>query len=178
MEHFCNLLFQLMKHGTNTLHVGFISLFSINHTYIFHECYERMTWVSSLDICIYLTRQVSYEQILIYNDGLHRPNPDDAGPIVPRPITAGFDTALESNQGVCSDALSTEMQCLRPLCHSSDTVYSIINDTDPIDKSLNIPVSGYCYSDNHIHSITKSSDLFYDFHPSLISSELHWDVKI
>jgi hypothetical protein len=24
MEHFCNLLFQLMKHGTNTLHVAFL----------------------------------------------------------------------------------------------------------------------------------------------------------
>ena len=29
MEHFWDLLFQLMKHGTNTLHVAFIFLFSI-----------------------------------------------------------------------------------------------------------------------------------------------------
>ena len=29
MEHFNYLLFQLMKHGTNTLHVVFIFLFSI-----------------------------------------------------------------------------------------------------------------------------------------------------
>jgi hypothetical protein len=27
-------------------------------------------------------------------------------------------TALDSNQGVCNDTSSTEMQCLRPLCHS------------------------------------------------------------
>ena len=37
------------------------------------------------------------QQILIYNDCLHRPNPDDAGPIVHRPmglpITPGCDTA-------------------------------------------------------------------------------------
>ena len=33
-----------------------------------------------------LTRQVSQEQILIFNDGLPRPNPDDAGPIVCRPM--------------------------------------------------------------------------------------------
>jgi hypothetical protein len=46
---------------------------------------------------LYLTRQVSYEQILIYNDNLPRPNPDDTGPIVRRPIglpiTAGCDAA-------------------------------------------------------------------------------------
>jgi hypothetical protein len=45
---------------------------------------------------LYLTRQVRLEQILVYNDGLLRPNPDDAGPIVRRPmglpITAGCDT--------------------------------------------------------------------------------------
>ena len=29
MQKFWNLLFQLMKHGTNTLHVAFIFLFSI-----------------------------------------------------------------------------------------------------------------------------------------------------
>ena len=29
MEHFWDLLFQLMKHGTNTLHVAFIFLFHI-----------------------------------------------------------------------------------------------------------------------------------------------------
>ncbi|KAK6305215.1 hypothetical protein J4Q44_G00239950 [Coregonus suidteri] len=30
MEHFWDLLFQLMKHGTNTLHVAFIFLFSVD----------------------------------------------------------------------------------------------------------------------------------------------------
>jgi hypothetical protein len=43
-----------------------------------------------------LTRQVSSEQILIYNDGLHETNPDDAGPIERCPmglsITASCDT--------------------------------------------------------------------------------------
>ena len=29
MEHFWDLLFQLMKHGTNTLHVAFVFLFSV-----------------------------------------------------------------------------------------------------------------------------------------------------
>ena len=29
MEHFEDLLFQLMKHGTNTLHVEFLFLFSV-----------------------------------------------------------------------------------------------------------------------------------------------------
>ena len=29
MEHFGDLLFQLMKHGTNTLHVAFMFLFGI-----------------------------------------------------------------------------------------------------------------------------------------------------
>ena len=53
----------------------------------------------------YLTRQ---EQILIYNDGLPRPNlnPDNDGPIVHRPmglpITAGCDTAWNRTR-VCSD---------------------------------------------------------------------------
>jgi hypothetical protein len=49
----------------------------------------------------YLTRQ---EQILIYNDSLPRPNPNDAGP--------GWNRTW-----VCSDASSTDMQYLRPLCH-------------------------------------------------------------
>ena len=44
-----------------------------------------------------LTRQVSLEQILIYNDSLYRPNPDDTGPIVRHPmglpIPASCDTA-------------------------------------------------------------------------------------
>ena len=30
MEYFWDLLFQLMKHGTNTLHVGFIFLSSVH----------------------------------------------------------------------------------------------------------------------------------------------------
>jgi hypothetical protein len=30
MEHFWDLLYQLMKHGTNTLHGVFIFLFSVN----------------------------------------------------------------------------------------------------------------------------------------------------
>ena len=46
---------------------------------------------------IYLIGPVSYEQILIYNDGLPRPNPNNTGQIVHRPmgllITAGCDIA-------------------------------------------------------------------------------------
>ena len=61
------------------------------------------------------------EQILIYNAGLHRPNPDEAGPIVHRPmglpITAGCDTAWNQTR-VCRDYSSTEVQCLTPLRHS------------------------------------------------------------
>jgi hypothetical protein len=68
---------------------------------------------------LYLTKQVSSEQIIIY-DGLPRPNRDDAGPIVRRPmglpITARCDTAWIRTRD-CSDASCTEMQCLRSLCH-------------------------------------------------------------
>jgi hypothetical protein len=49
------------------------------------------------------------------------PNPDNAGPIVHRPmglpITAGCDTSRDRTR-VCSDTSVTDMQCLRPLCHS------------------------------------------------------------
>ena len=31
--------------------------------------------------------------------------------------------SLESNKGVCSDTSSTEMQCLRPLCHSGAHIH-------------------------------------------------------
>ena len=34
MDNFCNLLFQLMKHGTYTLHVAFIFMFSILRRYL------------------------------------------------------------------------------------------------------------------------------------------------
>ena len=74
----------------------------------------------------YITRQVHKEQILIYNDGLQRPNPDDVGPIVRRhvglPITAGCDTAWIRTRVSVVDASSTEMQCLRPLRHSGAKV--------------------------------------------------------
>ena len=52
-------------------------------------------------------------------------NPDDAGPIVLRPmglpITAGCDTAWNRTR-VCSDAPSTDMQCFIPLPHSGALV--------------------------------------------------------
>ena len=71
------------------------------------ELCEAFIWpaISEVDnpfflfVNLYLTRQVSYELILIYNDGLPQPNPnpDDTGPIVCRPmglpISAGCDTA-------------------------------------------------------------------------------------
>jgi hypothetical protein len=69
----------------------------------------------------YLTMQVSSEQILIYNDGLPRQNPNDTGPIVRcpvgHPIASGCDTACIRTRD-CSDASYTEMQCLRPLRHA------------------------------------------------------------
>ena len=55
---------------------------------------------------LYLTRQVSWEQILTYNDGLPQPNlnPIDAGPIVRcpmrLPITAGCDTTWKQTRSV------------------------------------------------------------------------------
>uniref|UniRef100_A0A4W5NP36 Arrestin, beta 2a n=1 Tax=Hucho hucho TaxID=62062 RepID=A0A4W5NP36_9TELE len=52
------------------------------------------------------------QQILIYNGGLPRPNPDDAGPMVRRPM------GLPIRTRDCSNASCTEMQCLRPLHHS------------------------------------------------------------
>ena len=32
LEHFWDILFQFMKHGTNTLHVAFIFMFSVHGT--------------------------------------------------------------------------------------------------------------------------------------------------
>jgi hypothetical protein len=40
MEHFRALLFQLMKHGTNTLQVAFIFLFNLEHDYLFWMQFE------------------------------------------------------------------------------------------------------------------------------------------
>ena len=55
--------------------------------------------------------------MIIYNDGLHRPNPGQhrANPPYGTPNHSRLWYSLDSNQGVCSDASSTEMQCLRPL---------------------------------------------------------------
>ena len=88
-----------------------------NHSWQQRSCIVNFsTFLFNLD----LTRQVS-KQIIIYNDGLLRPNPDDAGPIVrcpmELPITAGCDTAWIRTR-YYSDASCTEMQCLRPLRHS------------------------------------------------------------
>ena len=56
--------------------------------------------------------ELSYEQILIYNDGVPRSNPnlDNAGPIVRRPM--GLNHGWVNRTRVCNDASSTEMQCL------------------------------------------------------------------
>ena len=63
---------------------------------------------------LYLTRQVCKEYILIYNDGLPQPNPDNAGPIVCRPmglpITARCDTAWNRTRD-CSAMSCTERHC-------------------------------------------------------------------
>jgi hypothetical protein len=65
--------------------------------------------------------------IIIYNDGLPRPDPNNAGPIVRRPmglsITADCETAWNQTR-VYSDSFSTEMQCLRLLRHSG--VYGLL----------------------------------------------------
>ena len=59
-----------------------------------------------------LHRQVSWEQVLLYNDGLPRQNPDHAGTIVRRPmglpITAGCNTAWNRTRD-CSDTSCTVM---------------------------------------------------------------------
>ena len=87
---------------------------------------------------LYLSRQVSLEQILIYNDGLPRPNPnpDDVVPIVRRlmglPITASCDTAWNWTR-VCRDASNTEMPYLRPLRHSSTRSHTISPITATVD---------------------------------------------
>jgi hypothetical protein len=64
-------------------------------------------------------------------------NPDNAGPIVRRPIdfpiTASCDTAWNQT-GVCSDASNTEMQCLRPLCHSGAPY--CFNSTQNFNKTI------------------------------------------
>ena len=66
--------------------------------------WAKMTKYCTITIC--LTRQVSQEQILIYNVGLPQPspNPYDAGPIVRRPmglpITASCDTAWNQTRSV------------------------------------------------------------------------------
>jgi hypothetical protein len=66
-------------------------------------------------LTFYLTRQVSSEQILIYNDGLPRPNPDDAGPIVRRPMVLPvmarcFTAWIRTRDS--RDTCCNEMQCL------------------------------------------------------------------
>jgi hypothetical protein len=47
MEHFRDLLFQLIKHGTNTLHVAFIFLFSAERS--MKERRDR--WRNANDMC-------------------------------------------------------------------------------------------------------------------------------
>jgi hypothetical protein len=82
-----------------------------------HKCQLNNLLVSAVCVCVCVcvtfTKQVSSEQILIYNDG-----PDDAGPIVCRPmelqITAGCDSAWIRTRD-CNNTSCTEMQCLRPL---------------------------------------------------------------
>jgi hypothetical protein len=76
---------------------------------------------------LYLTRQV--------NDGLPRPNPDDAGPIMCRsmglPITSGCDTAWIRTRD-CSDVSCTKMQWLRPLRHSGgQKMFSCCSSKEP-----------------------------------------------
>uniref|UniRef100_A0A8K9VE35 Seizure related 6 homolog like n=1 Tax=Oncorhynchus mykiss TaxID=8022 RepID=A0A8K9VE35_ONCMY len=72
--------------------------------------------------------------LFVVNKSNHRKlpslNPDDAGPIVRRPmglpITAGWDTARDQTW-VCNNASSTVMQCLRPLRHSGGQIHYFLN---------------------------------------------------
>jgi hypothetical protein len=68
---------------------------------------------------------------MIHNDGLPLPNPNDAGPIVYRPmglpIMASCDTAWNQTR-VCSDTSSTEMQCIRPLGSSWLINFNLLNN--------------------------------------------------
>ena len=90
------------------------AIYKLNYSLICSD--ERVHGRLMTDIrhIFYLIRQVSSEQILIYNEG-------NTGPIVRRsmglPITASRDTTWNRTR-VFSDTSSTEMQCLRPLHHS------------------------------------------------------------
>ena len=59
------------------------------------------------------------------------PNPDDAGPIVRRPmglpVAAGCDRAWTRTR-ISSGTASTAMQCLRPLHHSGGLMMMILMD--------------------------------------------------
>ena len=59
MEHFRNHLFQLMKHGTNTLHVAFTFVFNVIHT-IWNVTYAIWS-VSDLHLLYYIYHWVQVE---------------------------------------------------------------------------------------------------------------------
>ena len=75
--------------------------------------YARAGAIFVYNTNLYLTWQVSLEQIILYNNGLHRPNPDDSGSIVRRPvgypITAGCETAW--NQTRVSEVTPQALRC-------------------------------------------------------------------
>ena len=106
------------KRGTNSILMLMILEWDASRSanYMSLQCLQK--------VFIYLTRQVSSEQILIYNDGLPLTN---AGPIVRHPtglpITAGCDKTWIRTRD-CSDESYAEMQCLRLLRHSYTLTYS------------------------------------------------------
>ena len=76
-------------------------MFSVTHIAVNRNSYP---WTYYQKSYFYLTRQIRYKQMIIYNDGLPWPNPDNVGPIVRRPIglpiTAESDTAFIKRQEI------------------------------------------------------------------------------
>jgi hypothetical protein len=56
MENFRDLLFQLMKHESNTLHVAFMSLFSIKEHKEMFSCPALLGTSEAAIVVIYLSR--------------------------------------------------------------------------------------------------------------------------
>jgi hypothetical protein len=60
MEHFWDFLFQLMKHGTNTLHVAYIFLFSVVFERLQHVCVMMRKYISSCIVPLFTLSYYNY----------------------------------------------------------------------------------------------------------------------
>jgi hypothetical protein len=84
MENFWNLSFQLMKHGTNTLHVAFIFVFSIHEvSYMFImygslkvESKHVMVFRYSVNIILWINWVLSFPLAVATALSVSRPHPD------------------------------------------------------------------------------------------------------